>query len=597
MTLAYRSKDETLKVLVVGVLLTDIENLALDITSWLSHSKHEVVLAWAAVGSAPIPLELNGHTLITSRERVDKFELVNRLLKFHQLRDFDYLVVIDDDVELSDAWFDEYLHTQVSAGIDLGQPARTPDSFISHPFTIQIPGIDSRVTEFVEIGPVFSLSRSAIEHLVPFTEAWPMGWGLEAEWRAICRANNLIMGIIDAQPVRHALRPTASTYSTEQSDAHVRKLLREQSLDPVPEGFRVSSTTVDTATYHLSSTKIREPQISAIIATQNRADLLKRSLAALTAQTIEHDDYEVVIVDDGSVDDTREVVESFSSLLPIRYVYQRASGIASARNLGVAVSRGIISLFLDDDDVASPQLLHAHLTAHDDWPGLNVAVLGLTELGGSLTKRYLMRHLFSSHPGQLFSYGKWHRGQVLSSHEFWGGRSSAKRAFLLSCGLFDPRFIFGAEDIELAIRLSHHGLEVRFEPEAKSYMIRSMEVEDFVQRCIKQGSGIAKAFSYSLNEGILESVAYLFDDTPPVDVGARNQIQEALCVWLDVADDLTVIGEALPEAFGKELSAALSYLGNVAMRQGFDDACTALGFIRCDQAHCSHDAPTFVHRS
>src|SRR6185503_16443738 len=78
-------------------------------------------------------------------------------------------------------------------------------------------------------------------------------------------------------------------------------------------------------------------------------------------------------------------------------------------------------------------------------------------------------------------------GQELDYTYFWGGRTSCKRAFLLEHGLFRPEFTFGSEDIELAYRLSEHGLRVIYWPRAAQRMIRPVTYEDFCRRCERQG--------------------------------------------------------------------------------------------------------------
>jgi glycosyltransferase involved in cell wall biosynthesis len=86
--------------------------------------------------------------------------------------------------------------------------------------------------------------------------------------------------------------------------------------------------------------------ISAIIPTYNRASLVPRAINSVLAQTLPVD--EVVVVDDGSVDNTREVVERYGP--PVRYLYQRNQGLSAARNAGVRQATSTWVAFLDDDD-------------------------------------------------------------------------------------------------------------------------------------------------------------------------------------------------------------------------------------------------------
>ncbi|MEK7801724.1 MAG: hypothetical protein AAB276_04650, partial [Pseudomonadota bacterium] len=84
-------------------------------------------------------------------------------------------------------------------------------------------------------------------------------------------------------------------------------------------------------------------------------------------------------------------------------------------------------------------------------------------------------------------YPRIKHGDVLGFDYFWGGRASCKRTFLEKYGLFDPVFRFGCEDIELGYRLSKHGLKVVYNSHAVSYMARSLALDDFCNRLIKQG--------------------------------------------------------------------------------------------------------------
>jgi glycosyltransferase involved in cell wall biosynthesis len=230
----------------------------------------------------------------------------------------------------------------------------------------------------------------------------------------------------------------------------------------------------------------RSPFLSAVVCTHERAELLRRMLESLCHQTLALDAFEVVLVDDGSSDATREVALSFRSRLPLRYVYQRNAGLAAARNLGLFVARGEVLLFLDDDDLAEPGLLEAHVGAHRRRPEPEVAVLGYTRLAPELSADPLM-HFVTQVGCLLFAYPAIEEGKDLDFTYFWGGRSSCKRSMLLDHGVFNPVFRFGCEDIELAFRLSKHGFRVVYEPGAISTMVRRMSFEDFCRRMERQG--------------------------------------------------------------------------------------------------------------
>ena len=96
------------------------------------------------------------------------------------------------------------------------------------------------------------------------------------------------------------------------------------------------------------------PEISVVISTYNRAALLRAALRSLFAQKIENLDYEIIVVDNNSSDDTPATVESLKSESPVnlRYVRESRQGNAYARNAGVEQAAGPIIAFLDDDCIA-----------------------------------------------------------------------------------------------------------------------------------------------------------------------------------------------------------------------------------------------------
>ena len=230
----------------------------------------------------------------------------------------------------------------------------------------------------------------------------------------------------------------------------------------------------------------KSPLISAIVTTFNRAEYLPRVLEALAAQTLGPEQFEVVIVDDGSVDDTRAIIHGFSGLSQLRYSFQNNSGLAAAKNHGVFLARAPIILFLDDDDIADPRLLEEHLNAHRAYPGSHHAVLGYTDLAPEIADDSLMDFVTGA-GGYLFCYSPLKEGDELGYEHFWGGRTSCKRDFLLVNGIFDPTFRFGCEDIELGYRLADYGLTVVYHPKARSHMIRRLSLDSFLRRSRLQG--------------------------------------------------------------------------------------------------------------
>jgi GT2 family glycosyltransferase len=266
------------------------------------------------------------------------------------------------------------------------------------------------------------------------------------------------------------------------------------------------------------------PEISAILTTHNRAHLLPRVLEGLVSQRLSAERFEVIVIDDGSADETQAVLQGWETRLPMRVLRQNPSGLAAAKNLGVFASRAPLIVFLDDDDVADPGLLVGHLAAHLRHPDVNVAVLGYTGLAPEIATLPIMEHL-TGVGGQLFCHGWMQPGQMLTFREFWGGRSSCKRAFLVEHGVFNPVFRFGCEDIELAWRLSKVGLRVVYAPAARAMMIRGLTFRDFCRRSHRQGRS---QWVFATLHGTQEVRDYC-------------EIDRALAVWPKVSPDFAAI--------------------------------------------------------
>ena len=225
------------RVLVVGVYLSDRPTLYPEISAAFNASKAwGVDKRWACLGSkAPHPDDARVRQHIT--ERIPKFTLINQLLSGVGLGTYDYIVVCDDDIVLPAGFVDRYLHIVEKRGFDLSQPARTHESYTDHYFVNQLLGIESRQTRFVEIGPMFVLSRNAFAALLPLDEASPMGWGCDFVWPVLCEASHLTLGIVDAVPITHNLRKPVAFYSYEEAHRTQHAFLSTRKHLPADRAF------------------------------------------------------------------------------------------------------------------------------------------------------------------------------------------------------------------------------------------------------------------------------------------------------------------------------------------------------------------------
>ena len=207
----------------------------------------------------------------------------------------------------------------------------------------------------------------------------------------------------------------------------------------------------------------RHPSVSVVIATYNRRHILEKVLRALANQTCPRDRYEVIVVDDGSTDDTGSMVSSMMQAYPnIRYERIPHSGAAAARNAGLRLARGELIIFVDSDLIVLEDFIEAHLREHTGRAGLIVhgPVIHTPDpdnLSGARPKLADISHAF-----------------------FATGNVSVSRAALFEAGLFDESFTeYGWEDLELGQRLRRLGLKVLRSNGPRGYHIKkSFSVAD-----------------------------------------------------------------------------------------------------------------------
>lgn len=107
-------------------------------------------------------------------------------------------------------------------------------------------------------------------------------------------------------------------------------------------------------------------RISSIICTLNRADYLRKAIKSLVEQTLSQQHYEILVVDNGSVDNTKQlVVEELSQIQNLRYIYEPIMGLSQARNTGLSKAVGEYVAYLDDDAIACSQWLEKIIDVFD----------------------------------------------------------------------------------------------------------------------------------------------------------------------------------------------------------------------------------------
>jgi hypothetical protein len=148
---------------------------------------------------------------------------------------------VDDDVLLPHGFLDQFLFLVERFRLQLAQPAHRARSHAAWPMTRRRAGAVVRETAYVEIGPVVALQATTFEALLPFPEL-RAGWGLDAHWAGIARANGWRLGIVDATPIRHQFRRIASFYDREEAVAEGQRFLAQRPYLPAAESQRIFAT-------------------------------------------------------------------------------------------------------------------------------------------------------------------------------------------------------------------------------------------------------------------------------------------------------------------------------------------------------------------
>jgi glycosyltransferase involved in cell wall biosynthesis len=270
--------------------------------------------------------------------------------------------------------------------------------------------------------------------------------------------------------------------SDQAAQSRNQRVLREK-LASTQAGIQLSSIS--------RSGSRRTPLIAAIIPTFNRPELLRECLTGFARQTLAPEQFEVVVLDDGSKVPVADVASSFKNQLNIVYHYQRNAGLAAARNAAIEKASAHLLALHDDDDVPCPDYLERCLRFHDAFPGEAAILLARVALSPRLARSPMTEWMFDGQNG-IIGFPS-----PLRVHDYWwffGGTSSCKRS-LFRFGLYDPVFRFGFEDTELAIRLNAHvPLRVHYDPYAVSHLLRAPTFPWMFSRSYREGRSLKNLY-------------------------------------------------------------------------------------------------------
>ncbi len=229
---------------------------------------------------------------------------------------------------------------------------------------------------------------------------------------------------------------------------------------------------------------------SVIIPTFNRLRDLQRVVASLEEHTVRDAAVEIVVVDDGSTDGTRDWLGRAAAEGRLVVVAQTNSGPAVARNRGVDAATGDLVIFLGDDTIPQPGWLETHLECHRLFGARGpLAVLGYTTFPSDQDTPF---RRFINEYGAQFGYLLIEDPCAVPFNFFYTSNISLPRSELKRLGGFREDFPAAAwEDIEFAYRAVRGGLRIRYEPRARTVHEHCVRPRTFCRRQRTSGRSAA----------------------------------------------------------------------------------------------------------
>ena len=239
-------------------------------------------------------------------------------------------------------------------------------------------------------------------------------------------------------------------------------------------------------------------RLSLVIATYNRAEQLLTTLRSVAAQSKASAQWECIVVDNNSEDNTKECVAAFIAEhqnLNIRYHFEQKQGLSFARNAGIEQAQGDIIAFIDDDERIVPDFIGAYINLFDNHPTAMAA-------GGKIIAEYptgrprWMSHYTERPIANPMDFGDYVRtfpkGRIPG-----GGNMAMRREVFNKIGLFNTslgrtgKSLIGGEESDLFERIAEAGMECYYAPRAVMYHIIPAEklTESYFERlCYNTGT-------------------------------------------------------------------------------------------------------------
>jgi glycosyltransferase involved in cell wall biosynthesis len=234
-------------------------------------------------------------------------------------------------------------------------------------------------------------------------------------------------------------------------------------------------------------TAVTVMQVSVIIPTYARPEILRLVLEGLCKQTEPAHLAEVFVVCDGFDEATKSVAQGFAGRLPLRYLEQPKQGVSFVRNLGIASAAAPIVLLLDDDVIPGPELIAEHARFHREMVDEHAVLLGYVTWHPDVACNPFMR--WYGEYGALFGYGLLRDDAQANVRFFYSCNVSLKRSFLGKYGTFNESLTV-MEDYELGFRLKRGGMQLSHRKAAVGFHYQTFTFERSCRRLESYSSGL-----------------------------------------------------------------------------------------------------------
>ena len=282
-------------------------------------------------------------------------------------------------------------------------------------------------------------------------------------------------------------------------------------------------------------------ELSVIIPSHNRRPLLERCLDTLREQTQDAASFEVIIADDGSSDGTADAIARLETPFELRVLRLGKVGKSAALNAAIEAAAGDVCVFLDDDVVASPELIAEHLAAHrEDERTLGIGALMQEPPSAPDWYAHSFAQAWNDHYGRLVE-----RKRPDWSASYGGNLSAARRALLEVGGVATDLPV--SEDIELGFRLERHGCVPKYLPRAHAVHDDQKLRKRLLDDARRQGTGYLELVRR--HPAMQSKLIGWFGATTPRELALRR-----LLLGLRVPSaPLAALGRALPGSGRKEV--------------------------------------------